>query len=232
MSGPAVARVRAAHPLAPEHRMVLLEVAWAVPEGRTEVAINRAALARTLDTTPGLVTRALVAGETVGLCKVLRNGLVAFSGYDGLLGADPPAPTAPITKTLPDAAPVPARPSISEVFTAFKEAWERQYRTVYSFVPGKDAKLAKGLAVTLPLSELRRRIAIYLTSDDPFYVEKRHEFEWLARHVNQFIVESRPPAVPRGPAPDADSTAAYLKRQRGEQGDGRATQHVRGGPQK
>lgn len=234
MSGPLETRVWKAHPLAPAHRLLLLAVAREVPDGQTEVLVNRALLARTWDANAGLVTAALRAGEDVGLCRVLRTGRVAFSAYDAPLGAPerPPAPPSAVRTATPLAAGevVPDRPTHGQVMAEFAKQWAGTYKQQYIFTAGKDHRLARTLASAMPLTDLSRRVAVYLTHENPFYSECAHAFGVFAQRVNEFTGR-RPVAAPArtsGPRVlDADASREYMKRQREAGRDGGATS---GGP--
>jgi hypothetical protein len=208
-------RVLTAHPLSPAHRMVLLMVARAITDGQNEALVNRAALARSLDARPDLVNHAFVAGEQIGLCRVLRSGRVAFS-EDGLFDARPVSATGPpaVRETQGDAErPVIARPTIPAIFAEFGRQWSALYGQRYIFVPGKDHRLAKALAAELSAADLATRIANYLQHPDPFYRECMHAFGVFANSINKFGCTA---AEPKSRIPNADQTRRYIEGLRGK----------------
>lgn len=208
-------RVWAAAPLSLADRCVLLAVARGVPDGATEIHVNRTAMAEGLQARPEQVLHGLRAGEAVGLCRLYPSkGLVAFSAYDAPLGAPPrPAPRAAVAAAAPDDTRVATpRPTPQHLLNEFGRQWSRRYGQQYVQTSGKDHRLAAGLLRTLPPPEIARRIAAYLASDDPYYERCAHAFSVFASRVNEFI--DRRPAVARRGVPDADATKQMLQRQR------------------
>lgn len=203
----------AARPLAPEYRMVLFHVARSVADGQTEALVNRAATARDLDTRPALVSRALAAGEALGLCRIRQNGRVAFAAYDTQLGQEPTPIRATGTREAPPD-PQGERPvhTPGQVMGEFAKQWRAKYRTTYVFTPGRDHKVAKALAGSLLPEDLARRIGNYLTSPNPFYAESAHSFSLFAQRVNEFVAYR--PTATASRVPNADQTAAYIARMR------------------
>lgn len=191
-------RVLDAHPLAPQYRMVLLMIAREVPEGQTEVMVNRTALARSLDTRPDVVRLALVAGEEARVCQVLKSGRVAFEAYDTLLGEVKAtrgnghgAVLATPQPTIPE--PRPSRPVPQDVLNEFARQRAAIYPETYVFERGRDHKWARDIASDLPMDEIRRRIAAYLSDPNPFYAECKHSWCTFVRNINRFgVAPSRP----------------------------------------
>lgn len=185
-------RVWEAHPLPLAARAVLLAVARQVPDGQSEVLVNRTLLARDLETSADVVRRALTAGEAGGVVAVLKNGRIAFC-------AEPMLIAPPARPHLAAVAPAPPAPAAQEekattawVLAEFGRQWEGQYRQRYVFTPGKDHKLAATLA-TLTRADLASRVRTYLRHDDPFYARCTHAFGIFATRVNDFI-STRPAA--------------------------------------
>lgn len=205
----------AAHPLSPAHRMVLLVVARDVPDGHTEALVNRAALARALDAGPDLIRQAFSAGETCGICRVLKNGRVEFNGYDGLLGAAPPAPAPTGVKAAPPAAEPPPPPdplTPREVVSEFARQRARHYKGTF-VIERRYYKLAKDHGLTtLTIEELRPRIAAFFADASPFNQECAHAFSAFCKTVNKFSAPARRPSG--GDIPDAAATDRYLAEMR------------------
>jgi hypothetical protein len=211
-------RVMAAHPLAPAHRMVLLMVARAVSEGQSEALVNRAALARSLDARPEVVGHALMAGEQLGVCRVLRTGRVVFRG-EGLF----PVETTPANGSKPavvDAPPDPAgeaarrtTATIPQVLGEFARQWQAAYKQQYVFTPGKDHKLAKAIGSALSPEEVARRVTNYLKTQNSYYSERMHSFSVFVRDINEFGAPARESG--RRQVPSVDETREYLRKLKG-----------------
>jgi hypothetical protein len=201
-------RALRARPLCPADRMILFWIARLVPDGRSEVLINRAHVARDLQASPEMVRHALGAGESLGLCRVLRNGRVAFCEYDAPLGEEPRSLTS--TAVTPVSAPTPVEPRLlpGDVMREFSERWQEKYRQRYHMT-SEHFKWAKELR-RLSLEELRSRIEVYLTHPDPFWRECKHAFTPFARNINRWIRTTAPLASPG--VPDAAATQRYLRR--------------------
>ena len=171
-------RVWGLHPLAPAHRCVLLAIARQVPEGRTEVLVNRGALARDVEASAEAVRRALVAGEHLGLLRIMTNGVVAFVpvALPGM-GAAPAVGVAPAGAVKPRTG--------RDVQEEFGRQWGTKYRQRYVFQHPKDDKLAAGLK-TLQPDDLSGRVRAYLSHPDQWYAQMAHAFSIFVRDVNKF----------------------------------------------
>lgn len=196
MSAALEARVWAAHPLTPAHRLVLLSVARQVPDGLLQAVVARQALARDLETTPETVRKALVAGEQAGLCEILRNGGVAFTqpGLPGLRHVDEVQRQPAVLPREGPAAQSPVEASTGTtgrwVQSEFARQWEARYqRQRYLFSHPKDDRLAAEIA-RLGQDEVTRRVANYLAHPDPFYAQCAHAFGVFRSRVNSFAVAS------------------------------------------
>lgn len=220
MSAVLVERIWKAHPLNPAYRCALLHIARQIPAGGTEILVSRTLVAQAIDTTSQTVTKALAAGEELGLCRVLKNGRVAFSGYDGVFGVDAaPARPVGVQAAPPSTDPTPpAHPTVRDVTRAFNDAWAARYHRAYPFKAGEDHRIAKELGQLATLDEVTRAAQAYVSSDDPYWSEAMHGFRLFHRHFHKFVV---------APAPrrrEADNTQAYLAKLRGDDGstlDGR-----------
>lgn len=208
-------RVWKAHPLAPQHRLVLLAIAREVPNGQLEALVTRTLIAQALDTRVDAVTKALVAGECLNLCRVLKNGRVAFAGYDALLGQETP-PEAPsgISAAPPNADPAPPpRPSPQSILTAFAKAWSARYGKSYHFTAGRDHRWARELGQHVTLEEITVTAAAYLADEDPFYSECAHAFSVFYKSFNKFNARCSAP-VDRPPVTLDPRVARIMKARR------------------
>lgn len=173
------------------HRMVLLAIAAEVPDGSTEALINRAALARQLETSATVVGRAVANGQRLDLVHVLRNGHIAFV-TDGLPLSAEVVPIRP----RPSVTPQPTSGSEVKidghfVMTEFSNQWAAKHGQRYHFSYGKDNKLAKGIAMQMAnRSTIVSAVRLYLTSPEPFYANAAHSFSvfvsvFIPRYVAQ-----------------------------------------------
>lgn len=190
MSGAFEEKVLAAHPLALPARMVLFMLARETKEGQADVLVNRAALARRLETTPDVVRRSLTAGEQAGLLLMHRNGVVQWLSEELPL-VDRPAPR---VETLVQAGQVPelspGQATKQWVMGEFARLWEDHYRQRYVFTPGKDHKLASALATTHTSAVvLTRAMRAYIADEDPFYARCKHAFSVFTSCVMRFVAE-------------------------------------------
>ncbi len=213
------ARVLAAHPLAPAHRMVLFWIAREVPEGRTEVLVNRTGVARALDAGAQVVQGALAAGRAIGLCHVLQNGRIAFTGYDGLLGSDPAAPETPgrpavvIPQDDPKAEVARQITTKAMVFAAFGTRWTERYKQRFVISGERDYPRLAGALCVLSPDELDARLDCYFADPDPYWADCKHSFGSFARNVHRFVPTTTA-AAKQARVKDADATRDYLRKQR------------------
>jgi hypothetical protein len=182
-------RIWNAHPLALAHRAVLLAIARQLPEGATELMVNRAALARNLEVPPAAVGKALIGGTQVGLCRVLGNGKVAFTA-EGLPGiADTNQRVAEeIHATREVHRPMSPKDA---VMAEFARQWQEREGQRYVFTRGKDDKLAAGIADTITLEDLTARVRRYLSHPDQFYARCAFSFGVFVSRINDFAVDER-----------------------------------------
>jgi hypothetical protein len=204
-------RVMAAHPLPPADRMILWMIAQAVPEGQQDVLVNRADLARRLDARPPMIGHALLAGEQLGLCRVLRGGRIEFRTGDLFTPAPVPSSPEPLRAVRP-APPLPPsdHPSPQEAIAEFKRQWEAVYGQ--TFVPESwYYKSIRPSTETLTRTELWARMRRFLADRRPFYVDRKHAFSSFTRDINQFVAESAPA---RSRVPDVEATRRYQEEMR------------------
>ncbi len=182
-------RIWTAHPLGLTHRCVLLAIARQLPEGRTQIIINRTTLARDLETTGGLVSKALLAGEILGLCHVHKNGVVELltAPLPGLI----PEPSAPLVAVTAATESEMARTSPGVVrprwvMDEFARRWEAKYKQRYQFRHGKDNALAKSVSEAMQAGTIVARITNYLSHPDPFYNQCAHAFGVFVGNINKF----------------------------------------------
>lgn len=207
-------RVMAAHPLCPSDRMVLFFLAREVPEGHTEALVNMSQLARRLDARPAHISHAIDSGDMIGLCRRLKSGRVAFTGYDLILGVEPRPANGHgtgITDATPEERPAKVTPTTKGVKDEFQKQWEAAYRQAYVFDYGKDGRIAQRLASALSLEDLPRRVTNYLNHPDPFYNECMHCFSIFARDINRFGVAQRATTA-KSRVPDYEATQRYLQK--------------------
>lgn len=181
-------RIWTAHPLLLAHRAVLLAIARQIPDGRSEVLVNRTGLARDLETNTDTIRRSLIAGEAIGLCQVHRNGVVAFSpvALPGLAPGMPRASEPSVREAPPQ--PVDDRLTVRGVQALFAKGWEGKYHQRYVFEHPKDDRLASSIARALSPDEAARRLRNYLTHPDPFYSRCTHSFGMWVSRINDFAV--------------------------------------------
>jgi hypothetical protein len=199
----ATERVWKAHPLAAQHRLVLLAVA-AAGEGKEHrwLTFSRRQLAEKLEMSAAVVTRALTVGEQMGLCEVdRRTGRVAMRTDALPLDGDGPAPssgaaTASVTVADPPPSEDPDKLSSRDVLREFATRWEAKYRQRYVPNYARDMKLAADLARGMSRALLQARLDAYMQHPDPFYDQCAHAFTVFARNVNKFV--SRPQHAERG----------------------------------
>jgi hypothetical protein len=209
-------RVWAAHGLEPQHRCVLLAVARQVQEGATEALVNRTALAQQLQTSPGVVSRGIGAGERAGLIAIRPNGHIAFVPA-GLPMGEAPAPSRPAVRPI-DGVPAASPGTVTGQWVKgeFARQWEERYRQRYVFTPGKDDKLALGIARTLTAAEVTGRVRAYLNHPDGYYARCAHAFGLFVARINEFAVV---PAASRGavrPEDDPEYGSIVRKQRRME----------------
>ena len=187
-----VDRIWMAHPLALAHRAVLLAIQRQLSDGCSEVLLNRAALARDLEVSPSVVSRAISAGELVGLCRLGRAGAVAFlsEGLPGIV----PEPKAPVIAVQPapdGTAGMSPGPKINArwVQAEFARQWEAKYGQRYVFEP-RDSRAAATVSSALQPGDIVSRIGTYLKHPDPWYAKCAHSFRLFTERVNQFGIAS------------------------------------------
>src|SRR5689334_17180048 len=207
-----VDRIWGAHPLQLTHRAVLLAIARQTPLGAREVSVSRTTLARELETTPEMVRRSLVAGETLGLCQLLRNGVVAWvpEALPGLLPEVKPTATAVAIaqgSTVMSPGPEITGPWVKGEFA---RQWEERYTPAkYSFMPGRDDKMAAIVARQLSSGDVVARIKNYLRHPNTYYAERSHPFELFANRINEFV------AAPKAVRDDYERAEARHQRRHG-----------------
>ncbi len=171
------------------HRMILLAIAAEVPDGSTEAMVNRAALARQLETSTTVVGRAVAHGQRLDLVHVLRNGRIAFV-TDGLpMSAD----VVPIRQkpavVMMDTSSAEVKIDGHFVMTEFSNQWAVKHGQRYHFSYGKDNKLAKGVAMQMgQKAAIVSAVRLYMTSPETFYANAAHSFSvfvsvFIPRHV-------------------------------------------------
>lgn len=91
--------------------------------------------------------------------------------------------------------------ALKSLYAAWGELWQARYGTTYVFSFPKDATLMKRLVVALGEEEVQRRMAVYLTKQDEFYVRAQHSFAIFHGTVNQHGPQSLAPVRPAGRGP-------------------------------
>jgi hypothetical protein len=197
----ATERVWKAHPLAAQHRLVLLAVA-AAAEGKDHrwLTFSRRQLAEKLEMSAAVVTRALSVGEQMGLCEVdRRTGRVAMRTDALPLDGGESAPSsgaATASVTVADPPPPEVLPSTGLTTRAalqiFAEAWQAKYRQRYGAAVdnrwSREMKFAADLARAFTADELRLRVRNYMEHPDPFYAQCAHALSVFYKNPNKFAV--------------------------------------------
>lgn len=195
--------------LSPAHRMVLLTIAGKVKEGEVAADVDRTRLARYLHTSVDVVRGAIVAGETLGLCRRGKGQLVVFA-TDGLFEPEAPAEDKPAVRpraeTEPVAAKVPAHKAIEEF---------GRRRMAHGYPRSVPERRFYGMArdsgmLTLTLEELVARMEGFFDDPDPFCAQAAHAFSLFCKRINHYGTRHQP--APR--ESESARTREMLRRQR------------------
>lgn len=83
-----------------------------------------------------------------------------------------------------------SQPTAGQVTKALFEFWHARwgtaYRESYQFAHGRDAGQFKRLLKTLSQEELQKRMARYISDDDPFLSKQRHPLSLFFSQINRW----------------------------------------------
>lgn len=89
---------------------------------------------------------------------------------------------------------------LKDVETAFAKAWAWRYANgsdvPYIWTPTRDKPQIKRLLRSLTVEELERRIWVYIKSEEPFYVNARHNFGLFVASINSHADRTAAPVDP------------------------------------
>lgn len=90
----------------------------------------------------------------------------------------------------------PKANKVKGYLTAFDQHWAAIYGEAYLFVSPQDPANAKRLLTKLGEKELWRRTLIYLASQNPYYVTRKHPFGLFVKDINEFVGGNGAAAAP------------------------------------